>query len=228
MAKVIMISGANRGIGKAIALKLYEHGFVLSLGIRNLAAIDADILSLKKENVLLASYQANNPNTEQAWVQKTHQTFHRIDGLINNAGIYHSLDIEDDNEELLDTMIDINTKAPIRLTRLVLPYLRQTGAGRIINIISDGAKRVEDSKVGYSISKFGLLAASHAMLHAAKQEGVRVTALCPGWVNTNMVKETSPLPPDKMIQPETIADIVLMLLNLPNTVMIPELLIDNA
>jgi NADP-dependent 3-hydroxy acid dehydrogenase YdfG len=227
MAKVIMISGASRGIGKAIAVKLYEHGFLLSLGIRNWDTIDADILRLNKDKVLLAAYNATDPNTENDWVQQTHQAFHRIDGLINNAGVYHSLDIEEDNEELLNTMLDINTKAPIRLTRLVLPYLRQAGEGRIINIVSDGGKRVEDSKVGYSISKFGSLAASHAMLHASKKDGVRVTALCPGWVNTDMAKNTSPLSPEKMIQPETIADIVLMLLNLPNTVMIPELLVDN-
>ena len=110
---------------------------------------------------------------------------------------------------------------------MALPYLRLSGEGRIINIVSDGAKQVEDSKVGYSISKFGFLAASHAMLHAAKKDGVRVTALCPGWVNTDMAKNVAPLSPEKMIQPETIADIVAMLLALPNTVAIPELMLEN-
>jgi len=227
MANVIMISGANRGIGKAIALKLYEHGFLLSLGVRNMDAIPADILKLSKDKVLLASYNAYHPNTDQVWVKKTEQVYGRIDGLINNAGIYHAVDIEDDNEDTLDAMLEINTKAPMRLTRLVLPYLRQSGQGRIINVVSNGAKRVEDSIVGYSISKFGFLAASQAMLQAAKKDGVRVTVLCPGWVNTDMAKTISPLSPEKMIQPESIADIVLMLLNLPNTVVIPELIIEN-
>ena len=227
MKKVIMVSGANRGIGKAIALKLYAHGFFLSLGIRHLDTLDADMLGLDRERVLFASYHANDPDTETEWVQKTYQTFHRIDGLINNAGIYHVLDIEDDNEELLNTLLEINTKAPVRLTRLVLPYLRQVSEGRVINIVSDAAKQVEDSIVGYSISKSGFLAASHAMLHAAKKQGVRVTALCPGWVNTEMVKDTSPLSPEEMIQPETVADIVLMLLQLPNSVVIPELILEN-
>ncbi len=228
MAKVVMISGANRGIGKAIALKLYESGFLLSLGVRELDRVTKDILALPKDKVLLVSYNSADPNTEHEWIKKTLDVFHRIDGLINNAGIFHSVDIEDDNEELLDKMLDVNTKAPIRLTRLVLPYLRQSSEGRIINIVSSGAKYIEDSKVGYSMSKFGFLAASHAMFHAAKEDGVRVTALCPGWVNTNMAKNSSPLSPENMIQPETIADIVLMLLNLPNTVVIPELIIDNV
>ena len=65
------------------------------------------------------------------------------------------------------------------------------------------------------------------MLHAAKKDGVRVTALCPGWVNTDMAKNVAPLSPEKMIQPETIADIVAMLLALPNTVAIPELMLEN-
>jgi NADP-dependent 3-hydroxy acid dehydrogenase YdfG len=64
MKKVIMISGANRGIGKAIALNLHKNGFLLSLGIRDLDTTDADILWLKKNGVLLASYRTDTPNTE--------------------------------------------------------------------------------------------------------------------------------------------------------------------
>ncbi|NEQ10555.1 MULTISPECIES: SDR family NAD(P)-dependent oxidoreductase [unclassified Moorena] len=119
MAKVVMISGANRGIGKAIGLKLYEYGFFLSLGVRDLDRVTKDILELPKDKVLLVSYNSADPNTEHEWIKKTLDVFHRIDGLINNAGIFHSVDIEDDNEELLDKMLDVNTKAPIRLTRLV-------------------------------------------------------------------------------------------------------------
>lgn len=227
MKKVIMISGANRGIGKAIVLKLYDHGFYLSLGIRSLDKIPVDILELQKDRVLCALYDALDPETEKEWIKKTVEAFHRIDGLVNNAGVYQSLDIEDDNEALLDTLIDINTKAPVRLARLALPYLRQSGQGRIINIASIAAVQVKDSVVGYSISKFGFLAASNAMLHAAKKDGVRVTALCPAWVNTDMASTADYLP-EAMIQPETIADMVFMLLNLPNTAVIPQIIIENT
>lgn len=227
MSRVIMISGANRGIGKAIALKLYQQGFFLSLGVRHINALPTELLCLAQEKVLFTSYDANDSLTEPKWIEKTLQKFNKIDGLVNNAGIYYSLDIEDDNDVLLDNMLAINTKAPIRLTRLVLPYLRQSGEGRIINIVSDAAKRVDDSKVGYSISKAGFLAASHAMLHAAKKDGVRVTALCPAWVNTHMAESYTPLLAELKIQPETIAEIVLMLINLPNTAVISEIFIDN-
>lgn len=226
MKKVVMISGANRGIGKAIALKLYEHGFCLSLGIRNLNATPEAILALPKEKVLLCQYDASDAGAEDKWVQKTIETFDKIDGVINNAGIYRSLDIEEDNETLLDEMLDINTKAPIRLTRLALPYLGQSGQGRIINIASIAAIKVDSSTVRYSISKYGFLAASHAMLHAAKKDGVRVTTLCPAWVNTDMANPDA-YPPEEMIQPETIADIVFMLLNLPNTAVISQITIEN-
>ena len=227
LKKVVMISGANRGIGKAIALKLYEEGFRISLGIRNLEKIDSDLQDLSKERAIIHFYDASEPKTEVTWVNSTLKKFGRIDALVNNAGIYYVLDIEDANEPLLDKLFEINTKAPIRLSRTVLPHLRQSGMGRIINIVSDAAKRVEDSKVGYSVSKFGFLAASHGMFHAAKKDGVRVTALCPAWVNTDMAKNETNLTPDQMIQPETIADVVLMLINLPNTAIITELFIDN-
>jgi len=222
-----MISGANRGIGKAISLKLYHEGYLVSLGVRNTSKLDSEIRQLSDECAFIHHYDATTLEADKAWVENTIRRFGRIDGLVNNAGIYHALDVEEPDESLLDKMIEINTKAPIRLSRIALPYLRQSGTGRIINIVSDGAKTVGDSNVGYSISKFGFLAASHALFHAAQKDGVRVTAICPAWVNTDMAKNQTSLAPEDMIQPDTIADLVLMLIRLPNSAIIPELEIFN-
>jgi len=222
-----MISGANRGIGKAIALALYHQGFCVSLGIRDLGNLDDELKQLSEERTLIHYYDALIAHTANAWIEDTQRKFSQIDGLVNNAGIYHALDVEEANEALLDELIAINIKAPVRLSRLVLPYLRQSDAGRIINLVSDGAKNIKDSKVGYSISKAGFLAASQAMFQAAQKDGVRVTALCPAWVNTDMAKNRTSLTPQQMIQPETIAHLVLMLIDLPNNAVITELDIQN-
>ena len=126
------------------------------------------------------------------------------------------------DEDVLDEMWAVNVKGPLRLTRLALPYLRQSGSGRVINMASLSAKRVKgDALPGYSMTKYALLALSHAVRQVGWEDGIRVTALCPGPVATDMMD-----PDDKTItQPEDVADLVVTLIGLPNTASVSELLI---
>ena len=132
--RVIMISGANRGIGLSIAKNLYKAGFSLSLSARNLSALELATANLDKKNILLSKFDAFDKSTHKAWVANTLEKFNRIDGLINNAGIVESVSVDDkeDNEEALDRMWTVNVKAPLSLIRLTLPYLRKSGNGRVI------------------------------------------------------------------------------------------------
>ena len=82
------------------------------------------------------AYDAKISKSAESWINGTIENFGRIDVLINNAGILHSMGFEDDSEELLDEMWEVNAKAPLRLTRLAFPYLRKSGSGRVIDIIS--------------------------------------------------------------------------------------------
>ena len=125
--RVIMISGANRGIGKAIREKLQSENYLLSLGLRNPGAFRNSIEKHESENVHLNEYEARNPESAESWVRSTLEHFGRIDGLVNNAGILHSIGLEDDREELLDDMWEVNAKAPLRLTRLTFPHLKKCG-----------------------------------------------------------------------------------------------------
>ena len=159
--KVVMISGANRGIGKVVAEKLSEEGYLLSLGIRNPGSLTGSFSSIPETQLLCHAYDAKIPQSAKSWIDGTIKHFGRIDVLINNAGILHSIGLEDDSEELLDEMWEVNAKAPLRLTRFAFPYLRKSGSGRIIDIISMSGKRVKGNWVGYSMSKYAALAASH-------------------------------------------------------------------
>ena len=225
--KVVMISGANRGIGKVVAEKLSEEGYLLSLGIRNPGSLTGSFTSIPETQMLCNVYDAKIPQSAKSWIDGTIDHFGRIDVLINNAGILHSIGLEDDSEELLDEMWEVNAKAPLRLTRLAFPYLRKSGTGRIIDIISMSGKRVKGNWVGYSMSKYAALAASHTARLQGWEDGIRVTAVCPGYVQSKMTAIHAPnVKQEIMSRPQDIAQIVSTLLLLPNESHVPEVLMN--
>ena len=225
--KVVMISGANRGIGKVIAEKLSQEGYLLSLGIRNSKSLPDSLSSISETKLICNSYDAKVPQNAKSWINGTIEHFGRIDVLINNAGILHSMGFEDDSEELLDEMWEVNAKAPLRLTRLAFPYLRKSGSGRVIDIISMSGKRVKGNWVGYSMSKYAALAVSHTARLQGWEDGIRVTAICPGYVQSEMTEINAPnVKQEIMSCPEDIARIISTLLLLPNESHVPEILMN--
>ena len=147
---------------------------------------------------------------------------------INNAGIIESVSVDDevDNEDALDRMWAVNVKAPLSLTRLTLPYLKKSGAGRVVNVASLAGKAVYGSSVGYSMTKFAAVSLSHATRHGGWDEGVRCTALCPGYVATDMTSEVESISVDSMISPTDLAEIVRTIISLSNTASVAELVVN--
>ena len=224
--RVIMISGANRGIGRAVAAALYGAGYNLSLGARNPESLAQVTGDWAPDRVLTGRYDAEDKDTHRQWVASTVERFGRLDGLVNNAGIVGNVSVEDDKDDELDRMWAVNVKGPLSMTRTALPHLRSCGAGRIVNVCSLAGKAVYDSGIGYSMTKFAAVALSHATRHAGWDDGVRCTALCPGYVATDMTATVESVPQDRMIEPDDIAEVVLTLLALSNKASIAELLIN--
>lgn len=226
--RVVMISGTNRGIGKAVALALYKAGFNLSLACRNPADLAGTTSGLAADRFMTARYDAEDKATHAAWTSETVARFGRIDGLVNNAGILESVDLNDEtfNETGLDRMWAVNVKAPLSMTYLTLPHLRKSGAGRIVNLASLAGKAVYGSGVGYSMTKFAAVALSHATRHAGWSDGVRCTALCPGYVATDMTSEVESTPVEDMTSADDLAQMILMLFSLSNTASIAELVVN--
>ena len=224
--RVIMISGANRGIGHAVADKLYQAGYNLSLGTRNPEKFANELNSWAPERLLLGHYDAEKKKTHRQWVAETVERFGRLDGLVNNAGIMEDVSVEDGDDEALDRMWAVNVKAPLSMTRNALPHLRRCGAGRIINIASLAGKAVYGSGIGYSMTKFAAVALSHATRHTGWDDGVRCTALCPGYVATDMTTSVETMALDQMTEPRDLAEVVATLLALSNKASIAELIIN--
>jgi NAD(P)-dependent dehydrogenase (short-subunit alcohol dehydrogenase family) len=228
--RVVMISGASRGIGAAIAHRLIADGYSVSLGVRRPSDVRAKLSSADTERVLVSRFDALEPASAQTWLDETIGRFNRLDALVNNAGIMKPLSFAEGDESVLDELWAVNVKAPFRLIRLALPLLAKSGNGRIINVASTDGKRYRDASVSiaYALSKQALVALSHAAKFAGWDSGVRVTALCPGAVETDLLKGLPGITPSgKRIAPTTLAEIVSFLLRLPNTASVAELVVNT-
>lgn len=218
--KVAMVSGAGRGLGRAIAERLAAEGWTLSLGLRDPEAA-AD---LAPGDTLRCRFEATDPAAAAAWVAATADRFGRIDALVNNAGILRVVDFAQGSEADLDAMWEVNVKAPFRLIRAALPHLRRTGTGRIVNIASTDAKRYRAGvSVGYTMTKHALLALTQAARFAAWEDGVRATAICTGAIDTGMIDGLPGVTPKaERLAPATVATMVAFILALPNQASVPE------
>lgn len=223
-ARIAMISGANRGIGAAIA-RLAQEGWQLSIGVRQPESVPA---ALRTASTLVYPYDANVVGSEKAWTDATVARFGRIDALINNAGIMIPKSVIEADDDDLDAVLNVNVKGPLRVARAAWPYLEQSGRGRVVTVVSLSGKRVKSVSAGlYSISKFAALALSHALRQTGWDKGIRSTALCPGFVATDMAASLTEMPAEQMTQPEDLATMVSMVLNLPNSASVAELCVNG-
>jgi NAD(P)-dependent dehydrogenase (short-subunit alcohol dehydrogenase family) len=152
------------------------------------------------------------------------ERFGRIDAVINNAGIMIAKTIIDVEEAELRAMLDVNVIAPMRLVKAAWSGLAASGRGRVITVVSLSGKRVKSASAGsYSVSKFAALALAHAIRHAGWDLGIRSTAICPGFVATDMAFRLTDMSPGDMTPPEEVARIVALVLDLPNTASVAEI-----
>jgi NADP-dependent 3-hydroxy acid dehydrogenase YdfG len=224
--RVAMVTGASGGIGRAIAKRLNDKGYSLSLGARDAGKLERTAADCVGSNIMTHAYEATDAANNADWVKATVERFGRIDALVNSAGMGGNVNLEDDDEEVFDALWAVNAKAPLRMIRLALPNLRASGSGRIVNVSSLSGKRVANDGTGYAMSKFALMAVNHAARRAGWEDGVRVTALCPGWVNTDMAASAVGISRDAMIQPDDLAELVATVIALPNNAAIAEVLVN--
>lgn len=221
--RVVMVSGGSRGIGRAMVETLHALGYTISAGARDPAALARVLAPLAGERLLCARYEAGDRESHRAWVDATVARFGRLDVLVNNAGTSNGFTIERGEEADLDALIATNLKGPLFLTRLCLPHLRQCGSGRVVNVASLSGKRVRNDRIGYAMTKFALVALTHGTRRLGWKDGIRATALCPGFVATDLTAGM-PIPQDEMIDPADLARVAAAIIALPNTASVAELL----
>ena len=241
--RTVLISGASRGIGRAVAERALADGHRLSLGLRDLealkrTALDPDLAG--SDRVLLCPYSAEDPAAAQAWVEATNEHFGGFDSVIHSAGIFSRVPLLFEESEQLEIAhtINVNLMGPWWLTRAAWPQLASHGEGRIQVLVSMSGKRSKGRLAAYSASKFALLGLCQTMRNEGWAAGIRVTAICPGWVNTDMAAAvrrgpsqswpTQSMEAEAMTQPEDIASISAELLRLPNRAVPFEIAVNSS
>jgi NAD(P)-dependent dehydrogenase (short-subunit alcohol dehydrogenase family) len=214
--RVVMVSGASRGIGREVARHLSGSGWLVSAGVRSPKTLQA------APDVLAHRYEAEEEGSAEAWVAATVARFGRLDAMVNAAGINPMARMLDADESEHDRMWRVNVKGPMRVIRAAWPHLAAAGEGRVINIASLSGKRVANENTGYAMSKFALVALTQEVRRQGWDSGIRASALCPGFVATDMTAQAN-WPREQMTRPEDIAALVEMLLRLPNNATVGEL-----
>jgi NAD(P)-dependent dehydrogenase (short-subunit alcohol dehydrogenase family) len=217
-----MVSGASRGIGLAIARQLHAEGHRLSLGLRHVEAFAADPAHADLVNdsgVLLHPYEATDPSSPGLWLEATRANFGGVEAVVPCAGVFSRVGVCFESSELEEIAhtLTVNLMAPWWLCRAAWDDLTSCGDGRILMLVSMSGRRVKGRLAAYSASKFGLMGLCQAMRNEGWEAGIRVTAICPGWVNTAMAAGVTAVSAEAMTQPRDLACIAAHLLSLPAT-----------
>ena len=218
--RTILISGASSGIGLNIAYRELKAGNKISIGIRDLESVKGsaiDPIKWSKGKILINKYDALDKLSAEKWIKNTIDIYGGFDSLINCSGVLSRIPFlykDGDEQEILNTF-NINFLAIWNLCRLSWEHLSQSNNGRIIVLVSMSGKRSKGDLAAYSSSKFALMSLCQTMKNKGWEENIRVTAICPSWVNTKMAEKISSLEKSKMTQPEDIAEICSTILKLP-------------
>jgi NAD(P)-dependent dehydrogenase (short-subunit alcohol dehydrogenase family) len=223
---VVIVTGASSGLGEQLARALLAAGAVPVLAARRAERLDA--LRAELPGVHTVVCDVTDEADRERLVAEVIERHGRIDGLVNNAGIFRMVDPENGAEADLDALWEINVKGPFRLIQAAFPHLKAAGSGRIVNIASLSGKRVKAARSGgYAMSKFALVALTQAVRFSGWPHGIRASAVCPGFVATDMARPLAGVPDSAMTQPGDVARLVALLLALPNTAAVPEILVNQ-
>ncbi|MFC5450601.1 SDR family NAD(P)-dependent oxidoreductase [Paenibacillus aestuarii] len=190
--KVVIITGAAGGIGKATAKKLAEQGAKLALVDLNLDAVQQAVSELGLSDANSIAIQANVANEEdvKAYVKATVDKFGKIDGFFNNAGIEGiTANVEDYPTETFDLVLNVNVKGAFLGLKYVVPVMKKQGYGSIVNTSSGAGLIGAPGFVGYNSSKHAVIGMTKVVALEVAPFGVRVNAVAPGVINTRMMRQ---------------------------------------
>jgi serine 3-dehydrogenase (NADP+) len=230
--QVVLVVGASSGIGRQTAMLFAREGAKVMASGRRQARLQELQETLAKEKIAIEIHAADatKPAEMETLAQRASERFGKIDILVYSSGT-NTPDraLTRLTADIWDTMIGVNLNGAYYITRAVLPAMRERGAGQLIYVSSISGHTPDVSGAAYQASKRGLIGLAHAVRVEEKEHGIRTCVVCPGLVDTEILKFRPVQPPAEMLakalQPEDVAEAVLSVAKLPSRAAITELTI---
>jgi len=221
--KAALVTGGSRGIGKAIALVLADNGANVAFTYKSAAAAADEVvkaIAAKGRKALAIQSDAKNFSEADSVVEKVIAQFQRLDILVNNAGITKDTLLMRMSEQDWDDVIDTNLKGAFNFSKAVCKQMMSQREGVIINISSIAGVIGNPGQTNYAAAKAGLIGMTKTLAKELSSRNIRVNAVAPGFVDTDMTEKLTPqqkealigmIPLKRTAKPEEIASVVLFL-----------------
>lgn len=223
-----LITGATKGIGKAITYQLAKNHYNLFLCARNHDELEQLRTQLTDQfphlSILALQTDCSNPEELSRFAGFVQQHAQALDVLINNAGLYIPSALFDEDDDALLQQMQTNVYAAHYLCKVFGRQMRDAGAGHIINICSVAGIKPFANAASYSVTKFALLGLTKVLREELMQFGVKVTAVLPGATLTDSWAGTS-LPPDRFVRAKDVADAIINCLKMSKGANVDEIVI---
>lgn len=185
--KVGIVTGATRGIGKAIALRLLEAGAFVAVCGRNQALLD----EFKHPNVLAINADVSDPSQVEQLIKQVLEQWGRIDIVINNAGITRDNLLMRMSDEDWNQVLDVNLSGAFYMCRSVIRTMMKQRSGKIVNISSVIGVTGNPGQINYAAAKAGLIGLTKSLAKEVASRGILVNAVAPGYIDTDMTDKLS-------------------------------------
>ena len=207
--RTAVVTGAGRGIGRAIAISLAQSGCRVILTARTsgqLEEVQQEISRHGGEAVCIAADLSHDEEIDRLVAECSR--YREADFLINNAGWGKRAPVVKGRREDWDQTLRLNLRAPMILAKALVPPMIEKGSGAVINIGSISGKTGEANGAAYSASKFGLIGFTQSLYEEVREYGIKVAVILPGFVDTPLIPPSRQLDRSKMIQPADVAQTV--------------------
>ena len=223
---IALVTGATAGIGRATAFALGRAGYRVGVCARSAGPVEALLTELRAEGIAAAGRAADvgQAPAVEALVKAVASELGPVDTLINNAGIAIIRPLTELSVEEWDATMTTNLKSLFLVTRAVLPGMLERGSGIIVNVASLAGKNPLVGGTAYAASKHAVLGFSKSLMLEVRKHGVRVLAICPGSVNTALIRNIrSPSREGEMLEPEDVAQAILDAVRMPARATVSEI-----
>ena len=221
-----VITGATKGIGRAIAIKLAKEGYNLAICARTAS----DLIALKDElattgrQIFYSVTDCSIKEEVYRFCEEVHAVMDKVDVVVNNAGIFLPGALLDEEDERFELQQRLNLDAVYYLSKYFGKLMRKQRSGHLFNICSVSSREINENAGSYGVTKSALLSLNYVLRQELSKYSVKVTAILPGATLTESWKGTQ-IPPERFVQPEDIAEVLNTVLNLSSGVNVEEIVL---